>query len=106
MAVGHIQFNRSSRRGLLILEALTHLDLGLRGLQDQLATLDLMIESSNGGSSNVDNYTFMKDELGSPDNAEAKKAFDEINALLGKLTTDAEVTFVNAALLQAFHKFG
>jgi hypothetical protein len=50
-------------------------------------------------------YSVIKTEFGFPDDATARAAFDEIQAVKGKLNSDASVTFVNAAIAQAINKF-
>lgn len=102
MAVTHIQFNQGTQHGALLRSGLTLLEDGLDRLNDLKATLQLMID---GDGSSAAHFAYMQERLGFSDNAAAKAAWDELNSLLFKLSTNSSVDNVNAALVQAFAKF-
>jgi hypothetical protein len=103
MAVAHITFNDQLPHGRLIRRALQQLQEGREGLVDILGVLQLMID---GDSSDPSQFTYMTAKCGFPDNATAKSAWEELQSLKFKLTTDASQSNVNAAQSQAFSKFG
>lgn len=103
MAIGHLEYNRGTRHGNDLDLLLRSLETGLDGLVDLLAILAQMID---GDGSQAAHFTYVTEKFGFPDDATAKAAWDELNSLASKLTTDGSVSNVNAALLQAFHKFG
>lgn len=102
MAVGHISYNTGTQHGAMLRNGLTLLEDGLDRLNDLKATMQLMID---GDGSDALHFAYMQEKFGFADNASAKAAWDELNSLLAKLNTDAQVSSVNAALLQAFAKF-
>lgn len=102
MAVTHIVFNASPSWGAMLRQSLRDLENGLDGLNDTIACMSRMID---GDGSSEAHFTYMVNRYGFTTNAEAKAAFEELNSLASKLNTNASVTDVNAALLQAFSKF-
>lgn len=102
MAVQHINFNDQTPHGRMLRRGLTQLEDGLDHLNDLKATMALMID---GDGSQAAHFTYVTGKFGFGTDANAKAAWDELNSLLAKLNTDAQVTFVNAALLQCFNKF-
>lgn len=102
MAVSHIVFNPSPSWGALLKGALNSLEHGLQDLNNVTACMTRMID---GDGSDPAQFTYMTNRFGFSTNADAKAAWDELNSLAGKLNTDASVTSMHAALLQAFSKF-
>lgn len=107
MAIIFLPFNpTSSTHGKYIQQITTALRTS-RSLTSYLQTFSEMI---NGDPSNAANYTYLAQALGCTDtlsgtaNETAKAIFDELNSLNFKLTTDASVTDVNAAINQALSK--
>jgi hypothetical protein len=103
MAVQHITFNDQTNHGRMIRRALQQLQDGRQGLIEIIGVMQLMID---GDSSDPSQFTYMTTKCGFPDNATAKAAWEELNALKFKLTTDSSQSNVNAAFDQAQHKFG
>ncbi len=102
MAIGYLKYNpQASTHGKFVQSTITSLKLGKRSLAD---VLGFMVQMIDGDTADAANYTVLKDALGAPDNATAKGIFDELNSLNLKLTTDASVVEVHAALEQAFNK--
>jgi hypothetical protein len=107
MATSHITFNDQLSHGRDVARALQQLQEGRQGLIDVVAVLQLMID---GDSSDASQFTQMATNLGmvtngTPENATAKAAWEELVALKAKVTDDTQ-TSVSAAMLQAFAKFG
>lgn len=102
MAFTHIQFNDNTQHGMLLRNALRSIEEGYTRLQQILATMTDMID---GDGSQVAQFTEVTTRFGFVDNASAQAAWNELNSMNSKLTTDAAVSSVNAALLQAFNKF-
>lgn len=103
MAVSHITFNDQLQHGRQLRSSLNKLEEGLIELNDILAILARMID---GNGSDASHFIYMVAKLGFPDNDTAKAAYDELQSLAFKLNTDSSVADVNAALRQAFSKFG
>jgi hypothetical protein len=101
MAFTKIHFNDGLPHGRLLRNALTHLEQGHDGLSDVVAASTLMID---GDGSQASHFAENMTRFGTPDLATAKAMHDELASLNGKLTTDAEVTNVKAAIDQAFAK--
>ena len=104
MPITHIKFGASgATHAQLIAAALNKLESGHEALKDLIATMALMI---NGDGTQEAHFTsYIITAFGFPDAATAKAGWDELNSIHAKLTTDASVTDVQAALLQAFNKF-
>jgi hypothetical protein len=101
MAVQHIEFNDSTKYGAKLRQALTSLEIGLEQLIDVRDVMGAMID---GDGSQAAHFAYATTKFSFPSDAATKAAYDELNSVLGKLTTDGSVTFVNAALLQVFKK--
>lgn len=101
MAVQHIGFNDQVLHGRLLRRGLQQMEEALDILNDVKATMALMID---GDGTDAAQFTYMTAKFGFSSNPEAKAAWDELNSLLFKLNTNAQVTDVNAAMLQAFNK--
>jgi hypothetical protein len=102
MALTHIGFDKTTPHGNLLYNHLNKMEQAFDGLNDIRGTMELMID---GDGSDASHFTYMTAKFGFESNAVAKSAFEELSSVLGKLNTDAEVTFVNAAMLQVFAKF-
>lgn len=108
MAFAHIQYNPGLTHGALLKQALAALEGGLDDLKKIHATMQLMID---GDGSSADHFEEIVTRFGfegvdaAGARTNAKAGFDELSSLLGKLTTDGNVSFVSAALVQAFSKF-
>ena len=102
MPVTHIKFNAQSDGGRFIRRAVDTVCNGQQSLKDLVDGLARML---NGDGTDVSHFNYMTLQCGFPDNATAKAAWDELNSLNAKLTTDANVTAVNAAILQIKAKF-
>jgi hypothetical protein len=103
MAVNHIDFRSDTPHGRKLREALDAIQDGYRGLGDVRA---IILQMRDGDGSDASHYTYVADKFGFPDTATAKAGFEELDSFYAKLSTDGEVTFVNAAMLQLLAKFG
>ena|SRR5438045_4129041 len=99
MSIQHIAFDDTTPHGRQLRRCLQQLEDGLTGLIDIFAIIGLMRDAGQTTS-------YLVSKFGFPDIATAQAAYDELNSLQSKLTTDAQVSSVNAAMLQAFRKFG
>lgn len=107
MAYTHIAYDKTSPHGNLLFSMLTNLETGFDSLNDLIATMQTMID---GDGSQAAHFAYMAGQFGfpsqqAPDGAVAKAAWDELLSLQSKLNTDSSVSFVKAAMLQAFSKF-
>ncbi len=102
MAVGHIQYNPNLPHSAQFRSALSQFEDAFDHLNELRATMALMID---GDGSSANHFSYMTGKFGFLDDAGAKAAWEELNSMLAKLNTDASVSSVNAALLQAFNKF-
>jgi hypothetical protein len=103
MAVAHISFNDQLTHGRMIRRALQSLEEGTDTLNDLMGVLATMID---GDGSQAAHFTYMTTKCGFASDAGAKAGYDELASLKFKLSTDTSQTDVNAALIQAFRKFG
>lgn len=101
MAMTHIQFNDQLQHGRYLRRVLQMTEEGRETL---IKTKDVMQTMIDGDGSDAAHFTEVTTRFGFTDNATSKAAWDEINSALSKLTTDASVTNVQAALLQLFSK--
>lgn len=102
MAVSHIAYSAGTQHGALLHSALGGLEAKFDDLNDIHASMALMID---GDGSQAAHFAYMTTKFGFSSDAVAKAAYEELSSLLFKLNTNASVTDVNAALLQAFNKF-
>ena len=108
MAYVKTQFSDGLQHGQILRRALSNLELGREGLEDIVAAMALMID---GDGSNVSHFGEVTsrfgfvEQAGAPSGTTAKAAFEELNSLLFKLTTNASVTDVLNAQTQAYNKF-
>ncbi len=112
MAIGHLDFDDGLAGGRDVRRVLSGLETGYDGLLDLIAT---MAQQVDGDGSAIAHFTYFvqqygaggwKDSVAVTDahRTVAKGMWDELNSLKGKLDTDASVSSVRAALLQAFAK--
>jgi hypothetical protein len=102
MAFAHIYVDQTKPHGAQLRNMLNQLENGRNQL---LALVDCIVTMIDGDSAVAANYGEVASRFGFPDTTTAKAAFDELNSLKSKLATDADVTNVQAAMLQAFSKF-
>lgn len=114
MSVPHINIPNSTPHSNLLHSALSRFEDSFTELNELLGTLALMID---GDGSSPAHFAYMTKKLGSDgwdstqgepseaQNTVTKAAWDELNSLLFKLNTNAQVTDVNSALRQVFNKF-
>ena len=102
MATTHLAFNDQLTHGRMLRRALDQLEEGREGINDVLASMTTMID---GDGSLATQFTLVVTKFGYPDIATAKAAWDELNSMASKFNTDASVSSVQAALIQAFNKF-
>ena len=95
----HYAFNRNIPAGFRLGRAHEGLDIALVGL---VAERDTMVQMRDGADCPSDSacYAAVTSAYGFSSNVEARGAFLELDALCAKLTTDASVTSVNAAIKQ------
>lgn len=103
MAVSHISYTKTSPHGHLLAKALDDLRGGFNGLNLIFNTFNMM---KDGDGSQASHFVYAADKFGFPDTTTAKAAYDELNSLQSKLNTNSSISDLNAAMLQAFHKFG
>lgn len=103
MADNHYSFNAGTPHGSKLRQALTKLEQGLEELIDERDAMALMIDGDGTQAAHFAGEA--STEFGFENTgADAKAAFAEIDSALSKVTTNASVSNVNAALLQLFGK--
>jgi hypothetical protein len=102
MAMTHIQLGLSSTHGPILRGMLSSFENGYRGLVVMLATIQTMI---TGDGSDPSQFSEVTTRFGFTSDIQSKAAWDELNSLMAKLTTDTDVTFVKTAIEQALAKF-
>lgn len=102
MAFSHFLLGANSSHGPHLRFALTQLEDGVEHLFDQVATIQTMID---GDGSQAAHFVEVTARYGFQSDAQSKAAYEELLSLKSKLDGDGSVTFVNAALNQAFNKF-
>lgn len=102
MAFTHIYFGTGTTHGSMLRSALSQLEVGKRELVNILATMATMLD---GDGTNISHFNEVTSRFAFSNNTDAKAAWDELNSLKFKLTTDGSVTSVDAAMTQAFNKF-
>jgi hypothetical protein len=86
----------------LIRQALSQLEEGRDALNDTISVMQTMID---GDGSQASQFTYVTGKYGFPDDATSMAAWNELNSLAFKLNTNASITDMMNALLQAFSKF-
>jgi hypothetical protein len=103
MAYSHLYFNDQTNHGRLLRSCLQQMQGSHDGLVNLLSIMTTMID---GDGSSATQFGEVVTRFGFPDTATAKAAWDELNSLQSKFSGDGSVSFVNAAMKQAFSKFG
>lgn len=103
MAATNITFNRTLHHGQDLSRYLNDLDRVNNANGRLLAVMQHMID---GDGSDAAHFTEVTARYGFASNAKAKEAWDELNSLIAKLTTNGSVTNVQAAINQLLAKFG
>lgn len=102
MAFTHFQIGAASTHGPQLRSILSQLENGRSGLFQIIATMNTMID---GDGSLAAMFPEVTARFGFQSDAQSKAAWDELNSLQSKLNTDASVSSVAAAMVQAFNKF-
>lgn len=102
MAVAHLHFNDGTKYGSALRVCLAKLEQGKEGLRDIIGDIALMIDGDGGDPAH---FAYATDKFGFASNVVAKAAWEELNSLFFKLSTNNSVSNVDAAMLQAFRKF-
>lgn len=95
----HYAFNPSTVSGGRLRNGLNQLENGRDLLVKELAT---MTEDLTGDGSDPAHFTNVTTRYGFGSNDYAQAAWNEINSFLAKITTDAAVSNVQAAMNQGF----
>lgn len=101
MALTHVGFSRGSPAGSRLGILLDHLRTVMDQFPHELQTMAKMVD---GDGSDPAHFTYMKDKYGFDSNAAAKAGWDELNAAYAKISGDASVSSVNAALKQVIDR--
>lgn len=97
----HNFFNQSGQYGSALRSSLTAFENGIANLNLVFNTMNEMLE----GDGTVDaHYSTITNRYGFVDDAKSRAAYDDINAALGKVNTDASVSNTQAALRQLFDR--
>ena len=102
MATTNFYIDTSKPHGAQLRSHLNALERGFDGLNDVLANIPHMIDGDGSDSAHFSEVTT---RYGFVDNDRSKAAWEELQSVMAKLNTDASVSSVNAAILQAFAKF-
>ena len=103
MAATNIEFDRSNQFGQ---EIRAYLNACRKVVTDGPIILACFAHMVDGDGTDVSHFAELVAQGIYPTTADAKASWDELQAVNAKLTTDAAVTFVQAALLQAPAKHG
>ena len=101
MADNHYVFDRTLPAGWRLGVAFDALD----NTKKLIAERDTMTQMLDGDGSNVTHFNAHVAAYGFTDTANAKAAYEELGALVGKLDTDASVSSVKAAIAQFLARF-
>lgn len=97
MAFAHIRINPASPKGSPLVNRLRNLKRTIAELQDDVLAMDFMIDAGD--------YARLESEYGT-DTGFGGELKNEVASLVAKLTTDASVSNVMAAINQAARKIG
>lgn len=103
MAVTHYSFNDQLEHGRKLRRVLQQMEESHKGLPD---LLDIMATMIDGDGSAEAQFAYLTSHFGFPDNATARAAWNDLQALQAKFASNAAVTNVRAALLLAYARFG
>jgi hypothetical protein len=106
MAITYIYYNEQLPHGRLLRMTLNGLEQALEGLADLVgASAGVMPRMIDGDPGDPASFTEVKTRFGFMSITEAKAAYEELNAVFAKLSTNAPVDTVYEAILQAISKF-
>lgn len=103
MAFSKIQYNKTLEHGRALHEALAKIEDGIDDLKRIEGAIIRMIDGDGSQASHFGEVVTRLGVEGADANdalARAKSLKDEVSSFLGKLTTDGQVTFVDAARRQ------
>lgn len=100
---GHFDFDRKLRRGNIFDGSILSFKQGFYGLLDHQKVMQQMLD---GDGSQESHFAEIVEQYGFEDTAKAMSAWGELNSLIGKLTTNAPIEDIFAAITQFFAKFG
>jgi hypothetical protein len=103
MANNQIQFNETTSHGRFLRSYLTQLAAAYNGLSDLLDTTLDMIEA--GDATQEANFTTVVTRFGFESTAKAKAGYDELRALMDKLSSNSSQTNVKQSIQQALRHF-
>ena len=102
MADNHYVFDRTLPAGFRLGRAFDALDNAKQWL---LAEKDTMTQMLDGDGSAITHFNAHVTAYGFTDTTNAKAAYEELGALIGKIDTDASVSSVKTAIAQALARF-
>lgn len=102
MADNHYVFDRTLPAGFRLGRDFDALESAIQGL---IAEHDTMVQMLSGADTDPASFSAHVAAYGFTSTADAKAAFDELGALIGKLNTDASVSGVKSAIAQALARF-
>lgn len=101
MADNHYNYDKGSYYGALLHGPIIAFERELQNLVEIQGTMQSMID---GDGSAAEHFTQMVTHFGFDSDAQAKAAYEELSAGVGKITTDASVSNVKAALAQMINR--
>lgn len=112
MAIAHLQFGSSTSAAQYLRAGLSSLESGRDTLIKSLAQMQTMLSGDGSSIAHFDEVVIRfavadwtaGQEVTDAHRTVAKGIFDELNSALFKLTTDASVSSVQAAILQLLNK--
>jgi hypothetical protein len=102
MADNHYVFDRTTPAGFRLGRSFDDLE---NAKQRLIAERDTMTQMLDGDGSAITHFNAHVAAYGFSDTTNAKAAYEELNALLAKLDTDASVSSVKTAIAQALARF-
>lgn len=101
MAFTHILIGQNSTHGPILRGYLQQLESGYRGLITMIPAIQTMID---GDGSSATMFPEVTARFGTQSDDQSKAMFEELESLVGKLTSDATQDHVAAAINQALAK--
>ena len=102
MADNHYVFDRDLSAGFRLGRAFEDLENAVNRLKAEKDTMTHMLD---GDGSAITHFNAHVTAYGFTDTTNAKAAYEELNALVGKIDTDGAVSSVKAAINQALARF-
>jgi hypothetical protein len=99
MAAPHILYDQNTSYGARLKNALRVFE---NGYNELIAVRGIMVQMLDGGVAT----SYLQTRFGFTDVAGAQAGFNELDALLAKLTVDTSVTNVKSAIAQTIQKLG